>query len=139
MAPSLTQIMDGIETRLKTIPGLRVTAYVADQINPPAAVVGVPDVPEYRLTMGRGRFELRFTVTVLVSAALDRVGQRALASYADVAGPNSVPAAIDGDRRLGGLVEECHITSFRVLGLDEVGQIGFYGGEFAVRVVAPGT
>lgn len=34
-APTIAQIMSGIETQLKTISGLRTSAYVADQVNPP--------------------------------------------------------------------------------------------------------
>lgn len=139
MAPTIEQVMQGIEARLETIAGLRVTAYIADQVNPPAAVVGVPDIPDYRLTFGRGRFRLAPTVTVLVSASLDRTGQAKLASFANPTGSTSIPAAIEGDRTLGGVVEECFVSSFRVLGLDEVGQIGYYGGVFDLSVVAPGV
>lgn len=139
MAPTILQIMEGIETRLKTIAGLRVTEYIADQINPPQAIIGVPDIPEYRTTFGRGRFGLEPEVTVLVSAALDRVGQRALAEFANVTGAKSIPAAIEADRTLGGVVEECFVLSFRVLGFEEVGAIGYYGGVFQLKTVAKGT
>lgn len=131
--------MLGIETRLATIAGLRTSEIAADQINPPQAIVGVPGIPEYRLTFGRGRFQISPTVTVLVSAALDRTGQLKLASYANATGASSIPAAIEGDRTLGGIVEECVVDNFRVLGLEEVGIIGYYGGEFSLRVVAPGV
>lgn len=131
--------MLGIETRLATISGLRTSEITPDQINPPQAIVGVPDIPEYRLTFGRGRFQLAPTVTVLVSAALDRIGQLKLASYANATGASSIPAAIEGDRTLGGIVEECFVEDFRVLGFEEVGAIGYYGGVFQLRVVAPGV
>lgn len=138
-APTIEQIMLGIETRLKTISGLRVTEYVPDQITPPAAIVGVPEIPEYRTTMGRGRFTLEPTVTVLVSAAYDRAGQLKLASYANVTGASSIPAAIEGDRTLGGVVEECWVLSFAPLGMEDVGLIGYYGGVFQLRTVAGGV
>lgn len=138
-APTIEQIMLGIETRLKTITGLRVAEYVADQINPPAAVVGVPEIDSYHATMGRGRFTLEPTVTVFTSAALDRVGQLKLASYANPTGANSVVAAIEGDKTLGGVVEDCIVVSFRPLGMEEVGVIGYYGGEFTLRTIASGV
>lgn len=138
-APSVLQIMQGIEARLKTISGLRVTSYVADQINPPQAVVGVPPIESYRATMQRGRFVLQPQVYVFVSAVLDRVGQSQLAAFADVSGATSIPAAIEGDRTLGGLVEDCVVDSFRPLGMEEVGLIGYYGGVFELRVIAPGA
>lgn len=139
MAPSTLQVMDGIEARLATIDGLRTAPITLDAINPPTAIVGVPEIPEYRTTFRRGRFELNPTVTILVSAAFDRIGQRRLATYADVTGATSIPAAIEADRTLGGVVEECWVLDFRALGLEEVGVIGYYGGVFNLRVVAPGV
>ncbi|WP_157251116.1 hypothetical protein [Nonomuraea typhae] len=139
MAPTIAQVMQGIEARLATIAGLRVDDVVPDQINPPAALVGVPPIPTYHQTMGRGRFMLEPTVTVLVSAAVDRAGQLALAGYANPTGPLSVLAAIEGDRTLGAVVEDCIVIDFRPLGLEEVGQIGYYGGVFTLRVIALGT
>lgn len=131
--------MLGIEARLATIAGLRTSEITPDQISPPQAIVGVPDIPEYRITFGRGRFQIAPTVTILVSAALDRIGQLKLASYANATGASSIPAAIEGDRTLGGIVEECKVDDFRVLGLEEVGAIGYFGGVFSLTVVAPGV
>jgi hypothetical protein len=138
-APTILQVMQGIEDRLATITGLRVTSYVADQITPPQAVVGVPPIASYRATMQRGRFVLQPQVYILVSAVLDRVGQAALAGYANVSGATSIPAAIEGDRTLGGVVEDCVVDSFRPLGMEEVGLIGYYGGVFDLRVIALGS
>lgn len=139
MAPTIEQVMLGIETRLATISGLRVTEYIADQINPPAAVVGVPEIDSYHATMGRGRFTISPTVTVFTSAAYDRVGQLKLASYANPTGSSSIVVAIEGDKTLGGVVDDCIVVSFRPLGLEEVGVIGFYGGEFTLQAIASGV
>jgi len=138
-APTILQVMQGLETRLATISGLRVSEFIADQITPPMAVVGVPPIESYRVTMQRGRFMLQPQIYILVSAALDRVGQAALASYADVSGATSIPAAVEGDRTLGGIVHDCVVDAFRPLGLEEVGMIGYYGGVFDLRVIAPGS
>lgn len=139
MAPTIEQVMLGIESRLATIAGLRVTEYVPDQVNPPQAFVGVPAVTEYRSTYGRGYFTMEPTVTVLVSKNLDKQGQLKLASYANVTGASSIVAAIEADRTLGGMVDECWVLSFRPLGLEEVGAIGYYGGVFDLRTVAKGV
>ncbi|GGK32144.1 hypothetical protein GCM10010124_26170 [Pilimelia terevasa] len=139
MAPTILQVMQGIEARLNTITGLRVSDIAPDQINPPAAVVGVPAVPAYHATMGRGRFQLAPTVTVLVSAGLDRVGQHKLAGYANPTGALSVVAAVEADKTLGGVVDDCHVVGFRPLGLEEIGLIGYYGGVFELRVIATGV
>ena len=139
MAPTVVQVMDGLEARLATIPGLRVSDVSPGQINPPCAVVGVPDIPDYRLTFSNGYAALTFTVTVFTSAALDRVGQKALAGYADFTGAGSVRTAIEGDKTLGGVAQDVTVDSFRPLGLEDVAAIGFFGGVFAVRVITTGA
>lgn len=131
--------MEAIETRLQTISGLRTAAFVADQVNPPTAIVGVPNVDEYHATFMRGRMSLNFQVWILVSAALDRVGQMSLADFANPTGNTSIIAAIEGDKTLGGVVNDCVVISFRSLGTEEVGQIGYYGGVFELRVIADGS
>lgn len=138
-APDITEVMDGIEARLATIPNLRVSSETAPQINPPQAIVGVPPIPNYHATMGRGRFQVEPTVTVFTSKAYDRTGQRKLAAYANPTGSESIIAAIEGDRQLGGVVHDCIVVSFEVLGLQEVGIIGYFGGRFQLRVVAQGS
>lgn len=137
-APTILQVMQGIETRLDTITGLNVSAFVTDQISPPVAIVGVPPI-QYRETMQKGKFSLAPTVTVLVSAALDRTGQTLLAGFANPTGSASIITAIEGDKTLGGVVDDCIVWDFRPLGLDEVGQVGYYGGIFNLRVLATGT
>jgi hypothetical protein len=137
--PSLVQVMDGIEARLATIPGLRTSDVSPGAISPPCAIVGVPDIPEYRTTMGRGWWTLAPTVTVLTSPTLDRIGQKLLAGFADVTGASSVAAAIEADRTLGGTVSECWVSDFRPLGLEEVGLIGYFGGLWTLHVVAAGS
>lgn len=131
--------MLGLETRVATIAGLRVTEFVPGSMSPPAACIGVPDIDNYRLTMGRGKFQMEFTVTVFTSAAWDRTGQLLLAEYMRPTGANSMITAIEGDKTLGGIADDCWVTGFRRLGLEEVALIGYFGGEFSVNVVANGV
>lgn len=138
-AATIHDIMLGIETRLATISGLRVSEILPDQINPPQALVGPPEIPEYRTTFRRGLFTVSPIVTILVSASYDRTGQVNLTKYMDVTGPQSIPAAIEGDRTLGGLADECYVSSFQRLGMEEVNRIGYYGGAFTLFVRAKGT
>lgn len=138
MAVTILQIMQAIETRLETIEGLHASDYAPDQINPPAAIVGVPPIPEYRAAMQRGIYRIEPTVTVLVSAALDRIGQQALASYADVDGPHSIVAAIEADKTLGLPGVDCVVKSFQPGGLFEVGAVSYYGGVFTLACIATG-
>lgn len=134
--------MDGIETRLATVTKLRATSEVPERIDPAAtggyAIVGVPPI-NYRLTMGRAKYELPFTITVLTSQAVSRIGQRLLAGFADPRGTGSIIVAIEGDPTLGGIVDTCWLTDFRPLGIEEVGVLGYYGGLFNGLVVASGA
>jgi hypothetical protein len=140
-APTVQQILDGYEARLKTITGLRVTDFSPGQINPPAAIVTVPPVT-YRRTFGAKRWSLEPTITILVSAALDRAGQRLLAQFVDHTGDRSIFQAFGGlgngvDLDLPGTV--AYITDFQPLGWEQVGQIGYYGGIFNSVCEAPGV
>ena len=138
-APTIRQILERLEQRLESIDGLRVTAYVADQVNPPQAVIGVPPIPSYHRTMGRGLIQLNPTVTVLVSAALDRAGQLMLADYANPTGTKSIVQAIESDKTLGGIVDDCMVVDFTPLGLEQAGLVGYYGGVFTLQVHAQGA
>lgn len=140
-APSITAIMDGIETRLNTIvsdPQLRVSDIRPGQVQPPIAVVGIPPISDYWTAMKRGAFEIEPTITVLVSASIDRPGQRLLASFANPTGAASIVAAINSDPTLGGIVGGCYVRDFRPLGIEEVGVIGYWGGIFTMYVAAEG-
>lgn len=135
---TVTQIVDGVETRLKTILGLNVTDYVPEQVNPPQAFVDVPGIPDYRKSFSpTGLRTIDLTVTILVSAAY--VGhQKLLLPYIDKTGSQSVYAAIEADKTLGLTNVECLVRSYQRLGLQEVGLIGYYGGVFTLTCIATG-
>ena len=137
-APTIQQVMDGIGTRLATIAGLRVAAYVPDQVNPPQAVVDFPGVIDYHAAFAHGIFRFDPTVTILVSQSIDRVGNKALGNYASPTGTNSIHAAIEGDRSLGGVVDDCFVVDFRRMTQEEFNGLGYYGGVFTLRVLAKG-
>ncbi len=138
MAATIAQIMAGIETRLATITGLRVDDVEPYQASPPFAFVGVPAIPEYHSTMKLGRFTIRPTVTVGVSKVSDRAGQVALAGYANPTGSTSILAAIEGDRTLGGVVEDCIVVDFQPDNEITLGETTYFGGVFTLQVIASG-
>ena len=134
-APTIRQVIEAIEARLLTVDGLRVLGYQASQINPPIAIVMCPPVDAYQVGYGDRRPILQPVVNVLVSAAVDRVGQLALADYADPDGAGSVPAAVTGDLVVDGTaVGQCQVLRFDPLTTEEVGAIGYFGGKFTLRV-----
>lgn len=134
-APTLTEIMDGLDARLATITGLRHKAYVADQINPPAAVVQIPDIDNYRATFNRGNVDINISVFLFVSTRLDRVGQKEAAEFVSWTGANSIPLALEATTVPITGVNQVVVESFRNFGIEQVGVIGYYGGEFKVLVV----
>lgn len=131
----LEVILEAIETRLATIVGLNVGDLVPTAINPPQAVVRVPDIPDYTSALQGRRPILHPTVMVLVSSAISVAGQRKLARYATPVGDESIPACIHADRTLGGAVDDCIVERFRPFGLQEVGIIRYFGGEFTFTVL----
>jgi hypothetical protein len=133
---TLEQVALGLEARLETIQGLRPSEFVPSKITPPAAIVALAEVPNYRVALSGVKFDVNMTVTILVSAAFDRVGQMNLLAYADRVGEKSVFAAVEADRTLGGAADDCQVTGFRPLGLEEVGLLQYYGGVFSLRVMA---
>lgn len=133
---SPSEIGDGIETRLKTISGLRVIPNDT-KITPPTAVVALPSV-DYRQAMGRGVTTLDFRVLIFVSQTVTRVGQRALMDYAAVTGTDSIPAAIWADRTLGLSNVDAYVSSFEPFGIEEINAYAFYGGAFTVPVALTG-
>ncbi|MEU5549204.1 hypothetical protein ABZ738_05495 [Micromonospora sp. NPDC047793] len=140
MAADLAAIMEALGKRLDTVDELRGFGYAPDGLPVPCAFPLVPAIPSYQLAMKRGTYQLSFSVVVLVSAQLDRIGQPALARFANPTGPRSIRAALsDGDRTLGGLVHDLVVDSFDPEGLEPVGYGSYYGGVFGVRVYASGA
>ena len=131
--------MAAIETRLKTISGLRTAPQKSESVTPPMAVVVAPDFPDYRETMGRGKLQFEVRVDLVLSASVARVGQQKMATYSDRIGVQSIPLAIEGDRTLGGTVDDCIVVSFVNRGIDEIGGLPYLVGEFMLRVIAPGV
>lgn len=138
MAATIEQIMTGLEARLATISGLNVKDFAPGSPVFPSAFPLVPGF-DYQATMSRGTYEIPFRVAIVVSAALDRVGQMTLARYANQTGDYSIRAAIEGDKTLGGLVSTLIVDSFDPTGLGDIGLMDFFGGVFNIRIWASGV
>ena len=130
---SIDAIRKGIATNLGTIPGLRTSDYWRDNPRPPIAMV-LPDTIEYDLNANRGADEMDFVVSVLVGRADDRAAQRNADQY--IVGPNSVKAAIESDRTLGGAADTCRVVRMRSYGQVSIGEVIYLELQFEVEVVA---
>lgn len=110
MTATVTEVKEGLATRLDTITGLRAFAYQPDQLNAPIAFPMLDNILYHR-TMRTALTEMSFTVTVIVCKADSRSAQKQVDPYVSASGASSVKAALEGDRTLGGKVDDLIVTS----------------------------
>lgn len=117
----LSAVRDGIKARLATISGLRAHDVWPDQINAPAALVR-PIRDPYQLTLGNAQ-TWTFEVVLIAHPAQQGVarGQEVLDEYLADAGPQSIKAALRGDRTLNGIVSTLDVQGWRDYGVIDIG------------------
>jgi hypothetical protein len=106
---NVSNVRDGLKTRLATISGLRVWDVIPDQVTPPGAVVGQLDFT-FDIDNARGVDLANVDVYVIVQRMDARSGQNKLDGYLAGSGSTSIKAAIEGDRTLGGTVNTLRVT-----------------------------
>jgi hypothetical protein len=134
---ALTDLRTGLANRLATINGLRSSAYIPDNPQPPVAVV-MPGRITYDQAFGRGSDEYQFTIMLIVGRVADRASQTPLDAYCESSGSRSVKAAIEADRSLGGKALDCRVTEMTNQGSLAIGDVTFHTAEFSVTVIAAG-
>lgn len=132
---SLPGIIDGMEARLQTISGLRVSDYPPGSVSPPAAYVGIPEEIRYDRVFGRGADTWRIPVVVLVSRSTERLWRAAMAEYLSGNGTKSVKAAFEADVTLGGAAQTSRLESGSPA-IFTVGGVDYFGCSFTVEVIA---
>lgn len=135
MMATVTELRTGLATRLATISGLRTSATIPDQINPPIAVVSI-DAIVYDEAFSRGLDEYQFTVTLFVGRVAERSAQNSLDAYLAPTGAGSVKTAIEGDRSLGGKAQTLRVTDMLGVSPTTVGDVSYLTAQFAVTVYA---
>jgi hypothetical protein len=133
--PTVTELRSGLAARLATITGLRTSATIPDQINPPVAIVSLDNIA-YDEAFARGLDEYQFTVTVFVGRIAERTAQNALDAYLAPTGSGSVKTAIEGDRSLGGKAQTLRVTDMVGVAPTTVGDVPYLTAQFAVTVYA---
>ncbi len=134
---ALTDLRTGLANRLTTITGLRSSAYIPDNPQPPVAIV-MPGRITYDTAFGRGSDEYQFTIMLIVGRVADRASQTTLDGYCESSGNRSVKAAIEGDRSLGGKALDCRVTEMTNQGSLAIGDVTYHTAEFSVTVIAAG-
>lgn len=135
MTATISQIKAGLATRLATISGLRTFAYQPDQLNAPLAYPMVEQVLYHR-TMFNGLNEIVFTVTVIVARPTERPAEASLDAYVSPTGASSIRAAIEGDRTLGGIVDDCQVEQASGISSLSANDADYLSVDFTVRVYA---
>lgn len=133
--PTVPQIRDALKAALATVAGLRAFDTVQDSLNPPAAVVGPPQIA-YDVVMARGASRYTFPVRVYASRAEVKTGQDKLDGYISATGPTSIKLAVEADMTLGGVTHSARVASSSGYGVYEVAGIAFVGAEFTIEVIA---
>jgi hypothetical protein len=110
MPATISQVADGLKTRLATISGLRTFSYQPEQENPPFAYPQLNSVDYHRAYQG-GDVVMNWTIYVIVGRYLDRTAHASLDDYLSYSGSKSVRAAIEGDNTLGGVCSTLIVRS----------------------------
>jgi hypothetical protein len=135
MPATVSQVAEGIKTRLATVTGLRTFSYQPEQLNPPVAFPVLESV-EYHGAMGGGNVRMRWQVFVIVGRYLDRVAHSNLDGYLSYSGATSLRAAIEGDKTLGGVAQTLILESGLSVGALTVAEADFLQVQFSVLVHA---
>ena len=132
---SLSTLRTGLATRLGTISGLRTSAFMPDNPNPPIAVV-MPSSVSYDDTFKRGMQTYVFNVLVIVGRVDERTAQSNLDAYVSSTGTSSIKRAIEGDKTLSGVVFDTRVSEMRNYGQLPVGEVTYLTAEFTVLCYA---
>jgi hypothetical protein len=130
---TVSQIRDGLAANLATIAGLRTSATVPDNPNPPIAIVE-PTSVNYDTTFGRGLDEYLFKITIIAGRADERSGQNKLDGYCNPSGSLSVKTAVESDKTLGGVVQNLRVSGLSTYGSITIAETPYLAAEFAVTV-----
>jgi len=130
----LKDLRSGLQVRLQTISGLRCYDVLPDQIELPAATVLLKPPVIYDASMGGTAIWL-FHLTVLVSRWDATRAQHQIDPYIDTAGAQSVKAAVEGDRTLGGACDDVRVTRVTNYGPATWGGVQYLSVEFEAEAI----
>jgi hypothetical protein len=132
---SISEIRDGIKTRLSTVLNLNCYDTIEMQIETPAAVVE-PGAGSFDMTMGRGSDAMDFIIGLAVGGGVDRVSQDTLDGYLSGWGATSIKVAMETDPTLGGIVSYAKVRGWRNYGTStKVNGVPMWGADVLVEVV----
>lgn len=92
---NLDTVMTEVATRLDTIAGLRVFDHPVDEVQPPTAIVSLPQIA-FDQTYGRGSDRYNMPVVLVVGKAESRASRNNVAPYVAGSGAKSFKAVLEG-------------------------------------------
>jgi hypothetical protein len=111
MPATPSQVKEGLKTAIQTVSGLRAFDYQPDQVNPPFAWPTLDEIRFHQTGMGSGGVVMDFTITIVVQRVSERNAQDKIDQYTAWSGAQSVRAAIEEDRTLGGVCDDLIVNS----------------------------
>lgn len=138
MAFDLGAQRTGIKTRLATVTGLHVYRTVPDDIIAPAAIVAPAETfIDYHAAFAKGLAVANWRVIVATGRTMSAEGQDLLDRYLSSGTGQTVSLidALEGDKTLGGVVDDIHVSvsnSYGEVRWNETAS--YFGAELAVAV-----
>lgn len=127
----VSALREAIATNLATISGLRTSADLPDNPNPPIAVVSLESI-DYDQAFNQGLTVFSFAVMVIVGRQSDRIAQRSLNAYVSQDGPSSIKTAVESDRSLDGNAFDVRVSSMTSIGTLQLNDTDYLVAEFTV-------
>lgn len=132
---SITAIKTALAANVATISGLRTSAEIPDNPNPPQAVIQLQSV-NYDGAFKQGLTTYNFLVSVIVGRVDERNAQKNLDAYASSSGSKSIKLAIQSDKSLNGTAFDVRVTDMTNIGTVLLSDATYLAADFAVTVYA---
>jgi len=132
---SITTIKQGLATNLATISGLRTSAQVPDNPNPPQAIIELKSI-NYDMAFKQGLTIYNFLISLVVARVDERGAQAKLDGYASSSGASSVKLAIQSDKTLSGTAFDVRVTDMTNIGEVLLSEAPYLAADFVVTVYA---
>lgn len=131
---SIAAVREAFAAALDGIDGLRASAYLTDQINPPQAMVDF-EIPEYDLTFNRGADQYDFTVWIFDQRTSERGSQLRMDAWRDPSDADSLKQVIEADAGILAVCDYARVRSVSSPRDMQVGNVHYLVIEFRVEVV----
>ena len=131
----ISAMRQAIAKNLDTISGLRTSAELPDNPNPPIAVIQMDGI-NYDEAFQQGLTIFNFTIMVIVGRAAERYAQRKLDEYCSQNGASSIKLAVESDKSLDGNAYDVRVASLNNIGSLQLNDQEYLAAEFSAVVYA---